>query len=86
MFDGTAISCYLLHRFDTERKLLDFNDPSAVARFYQSAFYASGTIDNLPATSSPIQRVLDDPMAGKKNWEQNKVAWDSLCGPLVVYV
>ena len=34
--------------------------------FHQLGFYASNTIDQLSAYSSFIQRVVDDPMPGKK--------------------
>lgn len=51
LFESCAIVLSLLDRFDDGRLLpRDQRD-----LFYQLAFYASGTIDNVTSTSSPIQ-------------------------------
>jgi len=67
---------YLLDLFDTEHKLAP-KDPVFRARFYKLIFYCSGTVDNLTATSSPLQITLDDPMPGQKAEiiAQNKKAY-----------
>ena len=49
------------------------------------SFYLSGTVDNLTATSSPIQMVLDDKRPGDNlaRIDKNKTAWLTVCGPLL---
>ena len=49
------------------------------------SFYLSGTVDNLTATSSPIQMVLDDKRPGDNlaTIDKNKTAWMTVCGPLL---
>jgi glutathione S-transferase len=58
MFEGGAICSYLLDRFDTERKLLP-REPQATAAYYLMVSWCASTLDNLIATSSPINIVLD---------------------------
>jgi len=84
MWDSCAIMLYLLDLFDTEHKLAP-KDPVFRARFYKLMFYCSGTVDNLTATSSPLQITLDDPMPGQKAEiiAQNKKAYRELVGPLL---
>jgi hypothetical protein len=39
-------------------------DPKFLASLHQFSFYCSGTVDNLMAISSPIQRVLEEKQPG----------------------
>lgn len=80
MFESGAICMYLLDTFDTKRLLLP-ESPAARAAFYQLAFYCTGTVDNLTATSVPIQRgklMTDSSAAPSPPYADpsNKVAWD----------
>lgn len=63
MFESCAICLYFLEKFDLENLLAPIDD-----QFRQNlltmSFYASGTLDSLTATSSPIQRVLKNPRPG----------------------
>jgi len=56
---------YLLDQFDIEQKLAP-KDPKFRAKFYKLMFYCSGTVDNLTANSSPVQRTVDDPTPGQR--------------------
>lgn len=58
MFEGGAICSYLLDMFDTERKLLPKN-PECVATYYLMTAWCASTLDNLTATSSPVNIVMD---------------------------
>eukprot|EP01062_Namystynia_karyoxenos_P040208 TRINITY_DN29334_c0_g1_i1.p1 TRINITY_DN29334_c0_g1~~TRINITY_DN29334_c0_g1_i1.p1 ORF type:complete len:278 (+),score=89.10 TRINITY_DN29334_c0_g1_i1:83-835(+) len=84
MWDSGAISLALLDRFDT-RGLLAPRDAEWRERFYRLAFYASGTLDNLGAMSSPVQRVMASPTPGEEPAlvETNFRAWREVCGPLL---
>mmetsp|Transcript_52837 Transcript_52837/g.115274 ORF Transcript_52837/g.115274 Transcript_52837/m.115274 type:complete len:223 (+) Transcript_52837:54-722(+) len=86
MFDSSAICLYLLQMFDKEGKLAPMNQPDFAALLYQLAFYCSGTVDNLTATSSPIQPVMSvkNPGDDEKVLEVNHRAWIEQCGPLLV--
>ncbi len=55
------------------------------AAFYRLCFYASGTLDNLMATSSPVQMVVDDPRPGDKEEviATNRKAFREICAPLL---
>ncbi|CAK9035259.1 unnamed protein product [Durusdinium trenchii] len=88
MFDSSAICLYLLQTFDKEGRLAPLHDPDFAALFYQLAFYCSGTVDNLTATSSPIQPVVAEKRPGddEKNIELNHRAWIEQCGPLLVSI
>ena len=57
MFEGGAICSYLLDQFDINRLLLP-RDPLAVSLYYMFVSWCASTIDNLTATSSPINIVL----------------------------
>eukprot|EP00035_Acanthoeca_spectabilis_P003011 m.90773 g.90773 ORF g.90773 m.90773 type:complete len:562 (-) comp11883_c0_seq2:164-1849(-) len=76
--------------------LLDQHDPTGVlaprdpafrAALYKWAFYCGGTLDNLGAMSSPIQRVVVDYRAFASPGEQesvvaaNRRAWRTVCAP-----
>eukprot|EP00435_Cladocopium_sp_Y103_P071975 s8_g38.t3 len=83
---GSAICLYLLQMFDKEGKLAPMNQPDFAALLYQLAFYCSGTVDNLTATSSPIQPVMSvkNPGDDERVLEVNHRAWIEQCGPLLV--
>ena len=55
MFEGCGIIHYILDHYDFDRALGDKRDKEFSAALYKLSFYASGTVDNLFATSSPIQ-------------------------------
>lgn len=84
MWDGTAICCYMLQNLDTEQKLFKSSDPTFLALFYQWSFFCSGTLDNLTATSSPIQRALVESIEEPKNLESNRRAWLDIAAPSLV--
>ena len=58
MFEGGAICSYLLELFDVDRQLLP-RDPEAMSLYYQLVSWCASTLDNLVATSSPINIILD---------------------------
>ena len=58
MFEGGAICSYLLDMYDTDRILLP-RDPESVSLYYLLVSWCASTLDNLTATSSPINIVLD---------------------------
>ncbi|CAJ1381078.1 unnamed protein product [Effrenium voratum] len=86
MYESSAICLYLLQMFDKEGKLAPLNDPEFAAKFYQLAFYCSGTVDNLTATSSPIQPVMSclTPGEEEETVKMNHRAWQEQCGPILV--
>ena len=55
MFEGCAILHYILDHYDFDGALGDKRDKAFSAELYKLSFYTSGTLDNLFATSSPIQ-------------------------------
>lgn len=55
MFEGCAILHYILDHYDFDGALGDKRDRAFSAALYKMSFYTSGTVDNLFATSSPIQ-------------------------------
>jgi hypothetical protein len=69
-------------------------DPLGKAVYHQLAFYLSGTVDNLTATSSPVQRAVEaaaaaQPSPGsagapafKASMGVNRLAWDTTCAPV----
>jgi len=86
IWDSVAICVYLLGRFDRVGRLAQLEDASFAAQFWQLAFYCSNTVDNLTATSSPLQMVLSDPKPGDHHEaiKLNHVAWVHQCGPVLV--
>ena len=84
MWDSCAICLYFLDNFDLDN-ILAPKDPIFRAKFYKIMFYLSGTVDNLTATSSPIQMVLNDKRPGDKEEvvATNKKAYMTLAGPLL---
>jgi len=66
MWESCGIAYYLLDLFDPEEKLGPRkSDPKFLSALHQFTFYVSGTVDNLSAISSPIQRVLEDKKPGE---------------------
>lgn len=63
MFESCGICLYFLENFDLDNLLSPLDD-NFRQNLYTMSFYASGTLDNLTATSSPIQRVLSNPKPG----------------------
>ncbi|KAJ8605127.1 hypothetical protein CTAYLR_000447 [Chrysophaeum taylorii] len=55
LWEGGAIVLSLLDTLDKDKKLLTDEQRDL---FYQLAFYCAGTVDNLSAASSPIQRAV----------------------------
>ena len=77
MFEGGAICSYLLDKYDGDRQLLPKKDES-MALYYQMVSWCASTLDNLIATSSPINVVLgkdaprpmDDLITNKKYFDE----------------
>jgi len=84
MWDSCAILLYLLDRFDLD-EILAPRDPVFRARMYKLMFYCSGTVDNLTATSSPVQRALSDLTPGNRPEvvDTNRKAYRELVGPII---
>lgn len=82
MFEGGAICSYILDQFDTERKLLP-KDPAASAMYYMMVSWCASTLDNLIATSSPINIVLDPNTAVRPmdNVAVNQQYFDEIFAP-----
>ena len=82
LFESAAICNYFCRQYDTEEKFMP-RDPMSMARHDMIAHYACGTADNVLATSSPIQRVLDDPKPGhdQEFLARNERAWHELVAP-----
>ena len=85
LFDGCGIVNYLLCLYDRDQALAPLSDAKFATAFYQFSFYASGTLDNLTATSSPIQMVIEDKRPGDKEEviSKNMQAFKEVCGPLL---
>ena len=58
IWDSCAIVGYLLDQYDKARQFLP-GDPLSVSVYQQLSFYLSGTVDNLTATSSPVQLAVE---------------------------
>ena len=85
IFESSAICNYFCRRFDQDQKLMPL-DAESMARHDCIAHYVCGTADNVLATSSPIQRVLDNPEPGRDEefLKRNERAWMELVGPTLV--
>ena len=84
MWDSCAICLYFLDMFDLDQVFAP-KDPVFRAKLYKLIFYISGTVDNLTATSSPVQMVLEDKTPGQNEAviAVNKKAYKTLVGPLL---
>jgi glutathione S-transferase len=82
LFESAAICNYFCRLFDHKHKLLP-QDPVAMARHDMVTHYVCGTADNVLATSSPVQRVLEDKRPGLRPevLQVNKRAWYELVAP-----
>ena len=92
LFESCAIVLYLAGKYDVDGLLsLSDGDPHFFkSRLYQWAFYAAGTVDNLVAHTSPIQRAVvaldpTDLESGRapENLKKARLAWDTVVGPLL---
>lgn len=91
MWDSCAICSYLLEQYD-RTFCLQREDAAGRALYHQLSYYLSGTIDNLAATSSPVQRAIHiaagaatvDADAGAKQQaaQLNRIAWNQVCAPV----
>jgi len=59
LYESCAILFYLIDTYDVDGLMLPRNDPRKRGLYQQLAFFSSGTLDNLSATSSPIQRAVN---------------------------
>lgn len=85
VWESVACCLYLLETFDKERRLrAPEGDSSAAAKFFTLCMYSSGTIDNLTATSSPIQRVMGTTRPNRDKYATNRRAWNIVAGPIMV--
>merc|ERR1711936_523702 len=84
MWDSCAICLYMLEMFDLDQ-LLAPRDPVFRSKLYKLMFYISGTVDNLTATSSPVQMVLENKKPGEdvQVVARNKKAYQELAGPVL---
>ena len=82
MFEGGAICSYLLDQYDVDRILLP-RDPEAIALYYLMVSWCASTLDNLTATSSPINIVLDksNPTRPMDNLEVNQKYFNEISAP-----
>ena len=62
LFEGGAICSYLLDLYDQDRILLS-KDPKIMSMYYLIVSWCASTLDNLIATSSPINIILDPTVA-----------------------
>ena len=89
IFESMAICTYLLNKYDIDHKLLFKSDPRYEAKYLQMSYFASGTIDNLTAMSSPIQRVVTKytgettPGKNTDNMQLNEKAFVEVVGPIM---
>mmetsp|Transcript_21536 Transcript_21536/g.65825 ORF Transcript_21536/g.65825 Transcript_21536/m.65825 type:complete len:267 (-) Transcript_21536:86-886(-) len=86
LFEGCAIMLSLLDRFDANQILLPADSRDL---FYQMALYCSGTVDNVTAMSTPLQRAANIASGGgPANLappvdETRRIAWDTYIGPFL---
>ena len=84
LFESGAICSYLLDQFDIEKKLLPQNSAHRALYFLFNNWCAS-TIDNLSATSSPMNILLKDNNLAKpmysENYDFNKKYFDEIFSP-----
>lgn len=85
LFESAAICNYFCRRCDTDHKLIPV-DANAMARHDMIAHYSCGTADNVLATSSPIQRVVENPEPGTQEefLKLNEKAWHDLVAPTLI--
>merc|ERR1712194_408868 len=89
MFDGVAIVLYLLDRYDADGRLGPVNDYAFRSKLYQYALYCSGTLDELSANSSPIQRTVlketgqETPGADPGTLNLKALAFKEVSGPML---
>jgi len=67
LFESGAIASFYLDTYDTEHLLLPPPGTNERAVFNVLSHWCTGTIDNLTSNSSPIQRALADPAAGRSD-------------------
>lgn len=93
LIESGACVASLLRRFDVQSRLLS-SDTKEQDIFWQTAFYCTGTIDNLTATSSLFQGVVDMDNHSSSSvleatrasgWddETRRRAWKFLCAPML---
>jgi glutathione S-transferase len=82
LVESAAICNYFCRQYDVDEKFMP-RDAISMARHDMIAHYTCGTADNVLATSSPIQRVLDDPKPGQdpEFLARNERAWHELVAP-----
>jgi glutathione S-transferase len=87
MFEGGAICSYFLELFDVNRILLP-RDPKAVSLYYQLVSWCASTLDNLVATSSPINIILDPdrPSRPMDDIVTNKKYFDEIEAPYLTKI
>ena len=85
LFEGGAVVLSILDEFDAEKRLL----PDASRDLmYQLSFYCATTIDNLTATSSPIQHAVNlqsgaaPPMDPQVD-DAKRFAWTTMIAPFL---
>mmetsp|Transcript_68772 Transcript_68772/g.201398 ORF Transcript_68772/g.201398 Transcript_68772/m.201398 type:complete len:231 (+) Transcript_68772:58-750(+) len=83
LWESAAICLHLLETHDP-RRLLSPRDEAARAQLWQLAFYCAGTVDNLTATSSPVQRALPGPAQWDE--EERRRAWQEVCAPTLLEI
>ncbi len=76
---------YDLDLYDFDR-ILSPTNASFRADLHRLSFYSSGTLDNLSAYSSPIQRVITETMPGKNKdvVDKNRQFFFKVAGPLLL--
>ena len=88
MFEGGAICSFFLHCFDKENKILP-KDPAGVALYYQMVSWSASTVDNLTATSSALNIVLDKSLPRPRPMDDvatNQKYFDEIYTPFLLKV
>jgi glutathione S-transferase len=89
VFESCAVVAHLLEQYDPRGLLLTRSDARTRAQYHELAFLCASTLDNLAATSSPVQRAVLSQlqregraaaMAPVVN-PANREAWDSYLAP-----